>query len=265
MTQENTTETLDETLRATSDINLSNKATEIEPKPQAIDSVKMKKRRVNKPKPVEMSDIRYLRQNQSLCEINNSTSNLTSSTYCNRDEVIEYENSEQNLLSQRDHLYNSYERGILHVGRPHAVYSVTNYGQLTPRRDSTTAFDHDAQILEAIGRDQGSQDEFQKQTCNDNQTHVPLLIERRKLPDITKITSKHTSIHMAASAEPRSFPNFVFTHKQNSAAYSKEAHVNSPLLTNPQHPQLQRNMQPLQRSKSDRKMDANQILDINDN
>lgn len=177
-------------------------------------------------------------------EMNNSCSNITASTYINGNEVstssgigLDYESvipTEQQKLTancDRESVYSglSIDR-FSH--RSHDMLSES--GNLLLRRESSSTYERDMDIIDLLERERSidlheiiererQTERFRKKVSN---TRSNSGVERRKLPDITKIAAAPSSpkrliTSSASNEQSNNFPNFVFTHQYNEFAEAR--------------------------------------------
>lgn len=186
----------------------------------------------------------YMRTDQthsSIDDVNNSCSNITASTYINGNDV--------STGSAAD-----YERGGLIDSKPNcdreSVFSGISNDQVSHRshdalseggghafdamrRESSSTYERDMDIIDLLERERSIDlGEINERRKTDQLVHhkkLPTIgrtnLERRKLPDITKITaplSPKRLITVGDQQQPQqqstNFPNFVFTHQYNEFA-----------------------------------------------
>lgn len=233
VTQENTTETLDETIdekylnyKYAGDVNAEN-------------PIKKIQRNSNK-KFRNPSDVERL-----------SRKNLSVSSYSNSSKSNEYGNismrSSENIL-EHDFLYSSSQRELIHAN--HDQLSTTSEKYL-PRRESSSTYERDMEIIDLLQRDRSMNIQ---ETCNSSRMDILTApetpssqdtfsnddiirpkrssFERRKLPDIRKITSSSSSSNSPKrllTETQQNFPNLVFTHQQ-STHYAIDGRTREPQL-----------------------------------
>lgn len=252
ITQENTTETLDIDAK----ISLAQKATHIiSSKPTGkvnstahttANALKSKKP-VSRTNPNRASIIRNKNVHKDLIrpertrsseEMNNSCSNITASTYINGNEVstssgigldfeciVPIEQQKQNC--DRESVYSGVSSDRF-SHRSHDMLSES--GNLLLRRESSSTYERDMDIIDLLERERSMDlqeiiererhtERFRKKVPNKRNNSGA---ERRKLPDITKITAPSSPKRQIVSAEQSTnFPNFVFTHQFNEFAEAR--------------------------------------------
>lgn len=173
----------------------------------------------------------------SIDDIDNSCSNITSSTYCNENGIsissgigIDFDSavgaySERKPLCGRDSVYSNYSDRNLNRSRDR----LSDAGErLSVRRESSSTYERDMDAIDLLERER-SMDAIPVQTRIEHEPRSEKMRPRqmtaqknssferhRKLPDITKIAATPNSPKrtVLSTAEP-SFPNFVFTHQQH--------------------------------------------------
>lgn len=169
-------------------------------------------------------------------EMNNSCSNITASTYINGNEVstssgigVDFESGfpiDQKSNCDRESMYS--DDRLSH--RSHDRLSET--GNLLLRRESSSTYERDMDIIDLLERERSMDlqeiieherraERLHKKTSAIGRPNLGY--ERRKLPDIAKITAPSSPKRMlSASSEPSAnFPNFVFTHQYNEFAEAR--------------------------------------------
>lgn len=152
------------------------------------------------------------------CEgVNNSCSNITSSTYCN-----DHSYYDKNPLFDRDSLYSVTDRKSL--SRPSLQRSQDNIlseSDIMSRRESSSTYERDMEIIDLLERERSMdiQDMMEKERRGENIRSITRhnsSFERhhRKLPDITKLTAPTSPKKLEHSVN---FPNLVFTHQSDLA------------------------------------------------
>ncbi|XP_055300752.1 uncharacterized protein LOC129567665 isoform X2 [Sitodiplosis mosellana] len=172
-------------------------------------------------------------------EMNNSCSNITASTYINGNEVstssgigVDFESiaaTEQPKINfDRESVYS----GVSNDRYSHRSHDrLSESGNLLLRRESSSTYERDMDIIdllerersvdlsEMIERERQKTERYRKKVPN---TRTNSSVERRKLPDITKITAPSSPKRPITSAEQsNNFPNFVFTHQFNEFAEAR--------------------------------------------
>lgn len=167
-------------------------------------------------------------------EMNNSCSNITASTYINGNEVstssgigVDFESG-----AQVEHQKPNYDRESIFSGisndrishRSHDILSES--GNLLLRRESSSTYERDMDIIDLLERERSM--DLQDIIERDRRTERPHKktpnirtnqgFERRKLPDIAKITAPASPKRLIPSEASANFPNFVFTHQFNEFA-----------------------------------------------
>lgn len=261
ITQENTTETMDIEAK----IPLAQKATHIiSGKPTGkvnpttahpiVNAPKIKKP-VNRTNPNRTSirnknvhkDLIRPERTRSSEEMNKSLSNITASTYINGNEVstssgigLDFENfiapEQQKLNCDRDSVYSGVSSNDRFSHRSHDMLSES--GNLLLRRESSSTYERDMDIISLLERERSMNEIIEHERNTERfRKKVPTKrsnsgVERRKLPDITKITaappspkrqisSSSTAAAAAAIEQSGNFPNFVFTHQFNEFAEAR--------------------------------------------
>ena len=172
--------------------------------------------------------------------LNNSCSNITASTYINGNEVstssgigVDFESvaaSEQLKINcDRESVYS----GVSSDRFSHRSHDrLSESGNLLLRRESSSTYERDMDIIDLLERErsmdlgeiiererQHSEQRFRKKVPNARSNSS---VERRKLPDITKITAPSSPKRLTTTAEQsNNFPNFVFTHQFNEFAEAR--------------------------------------------
>lgn len=248
VTQENTTETTDEPKHPRSatieseKIVLNHKSTktnvissiaDVTKQPLARTKSKHSYKHKNSLKESIASDGLKDKTN-SLDEVNNSCSNLTSSTYCNTGGPGEYDTGkiyyDKKPLNDRDGVYRGIESGIS-VERRYQHKSrdlLSDCDSLSIRRESSSTYERDMEIIDLLERERSM--DIQEMMERERRAEVERRAEQernskeivgrknssferhRKLPDITKITTPHSPKRIV---ETTNFPNLVFTHQQS--------------------------------------------------
>lgn len=241
ITQENTTETMDISNKqplASKSKHASKPTIKVNPTahPSTMSSAtKAKKRVANQSnynraslrnKNVHKDSMRPMRTHSS-DEMNNSCSNITASTYLNGAE-----------FSGSSGIGLDYESGM--VGDPKSTCdreSVYSDGRLSRRsdrhpeslllrRESSSTYERDMDIIDLLERERSMdmQEVLARERHSENyRKKAPNLrtnsgIERRKLPDIARITAPNSPKRLNSVEAPANFPNFVFTHQFNEFA-----------------------------------------------
>lgn len=247
ITQENTTETMDieakqpisqKTIHAAKSVGkLSTQS--------AANALKMKKT-TNRANPNRTStrnrnrmmhkdSIRPLRARSS-DEMNNSCSNITASTYINGNEVSTSSGIGLDLDSGiPTDLKSNYDR--------ESVYSTDRFSHrsqdmlsessnLLLRRESSSTYERDMDIIDLLERERSMdlQETIERERRTErhrkkvpNAPRINSGVERRKLPDIAKITAAPpiSPKRFTTTEPPNNFPNFVFTHQYNEFAEAR--------------------------------------------
>lgn len=151
------------------------------------------------------------------CEIepvNNSCSNITSSTYCNDQSYYD-----KNPLFDRDSLYSVSDRKSL--SRPSLLRSQDNIlseSEIMSRRESSSTYERDMEIIDLLERERSMdiQDMMEQERKGEkirSITRHNSSFERhhRKLPDISKLAP----ISPKKLDHSVNFPNLVFTHQSD--------------------------------------------------
>lgn len=152
-----------------------------------------------------------------LCEIepvNNSCSNITSSTYCN-----DHSYYDKNPLFDRDSLYSVTVRKSL--SRPSSQRSQDNLlseSDIMSRRESSSTYERDMEIIDLLERERSMdiQDMIEQERRGEKVRSITRhnsSFERhhRKLPDISKLAP----ISPKKLEHSVNFPNLVFTHQSD--------------------------------------------------
>lgn len=169
-------------------------------------------------------------------EMNNSCSNITASTYINGNEIstsggigLNYETgarSEQKLNCDRESVYS----GVSSDQFSHRSHDrLSEAGNLLLRRESTSTYERDMDIIDLLERERSMDlqeiieherrtERYRKKVPN---TRANSSGERRKLPDIAKITAPGSPKRLMSSEPSNNFPNFVFTHQFNEFAEAR--------------------------------------------
>lgn len=251
ITQENTTETLDIEAKMPLAHKLSHKSMgKINPltNPHAIaNALKAKKAaaRVNNPNRINNPNKQNVHKElirpdrmHSSDEMNNSCSNITASTYINGNEVstssgigVDFESGcpiDQKPCCDRESVYSGVSNDRL-SHRSHDMLSES--GNLLLRRESSSTYERDMDIIDLLERERSMdlqeiiERERRTERMHKKTASRPNLgYERRKLPDIAKITAVPSSpkrMLSTASEPPTNFPNFVFTHQYNEFAEAR--------------------------------------------
>lgn len=202
-------------------------------KTKKIANLANQKRASIRNKNVHKDSIRPMRAHSS-DEMNNSCSNITTSTYINGNEVstssgigLDFESvhTETKLNCDRESVYSGISNDR-HSQRSHDRLSET--GNLLLRRESSSTYERDMDIIDLLERERSMDlqeiiererhtERFRKKVPNVRSNSG---LERRKLPDIAKITAPSSPKRMT-SAEQNNFPNFVFTHQFNEFAEAR--------------------------------------------
>lgn len=148
-------------------------------------------------------------------QMNNSCSNITSSTYCN-----DHSYYDKNPLFDRDSLYSVTDRKSL--SRPSLQRSHDNIlseSDIMSRRESSSTYERDMEIIDLLERERSMdiQDMMEKERRGEkirSITRHNSSFERhhRKLPDISKLTAPISPKKVEHSVN---FPNLVFTHQSD--------------------------------------------------
>lgn len=173
-------------------------------------------------------------------EVNNSCSNITSSTYCNGNGVstssgigVDFESPAYNIEQKST----NYDResvlsgisGDRHSHRSHdAMFEARNSSL---RRESSSTYERDMDIIdllerersmdlkEIIERERKVERIPKKQQSERVRTNSSG--DRRKLPDISKIAPPNSPKRTHSTDPSLNFPNFVFTHQYNEFAEAR--------------------------------------------
>lgn len=249
ITQENTTETMDIEAKLphiAHKTNATNKPTgKVNPQSAHASNNALKtKRATNRSSPNRASiknknvrkDLMRSERTHSSEEMNNSCSNITASTYVNGNEVsassgigLDFENAahnEQKVNFDRESVYSGLSNDRL-SHRSHDRLSET--GNLLLRRESTSTYERDMDIIDLLERERSMdlQDiiEHERRTERSRKkapkTRIASGLERRKLPDIAKITAPSSPKRLISTEQSTNFPNFVFTHQFNEFAEAR--------------------------------------------
>lgn len=180
----------------------------------------------------------------SIDDLDNSCSNITTSTYCNENGVsissgigIDYDSSgigpiggvynERKPLCSRDSVFSSYSERNLNRSRDR----LSDAGEsLSVRRESSSTYERDMDSIDLLERERSMDMISSAQTRNEPESRMDKMrsrqlatrknssVERhRKLPDITKITTPNSPNKRVAISTTEQSPNFVFTHQQHLA------------------------------------------------
>lgn len=247
ITQENTTETLDIEAKmplAYKSANPTKSAGKINPIAlQSANALKSKKssNRANpnrgsiRTKNMRKDFIRPERTHSS-DEMNNSCSNITASTYINGNEVstssgigVDFESGahvdQQKPHCDRESIYS----GISNDRLSHRSNDIqSESGNLLLRRESSSTYERDMDIIDLLERERSMdlQDIIERRCTERPHKKTPNIrtnqgFERRKLPDIAKITAPPSPKRLISSEPSANFPNFVFTHQFNEFAEAR--------------------------------------------
>lgn len=251
ITQENTTETMDIEAK----LPMVHKTAHTNPKPTTttgklnpnahLSATALKTKRVANRSSVNRASIKNKNMRKDLMrperthssdEMNNSCSNITASTYINGNEIstssgigidLEAEaHGEPKLNCDRESVYSGISNDRF-SHRSHDLLSET--GNLLLRRESTSTYERDMDIIDLLERERSMdlQDvveherrtEFYRKKVPNARTNSGA--ERRKLPDIAKITAPSSPKRLMSSEQSTNFPNFVFTHQFNEFAEAR--------------------------------------------
>lgn len=180
-------------------------------------------------------------RNRSIDEMNNSCSNITTSTYCNGNEMstssgigLDFESgtyNERRPLCDRESVYSgtSTDR-YSHRSRE----LMSECDNVSTRRESSSTYERDMDIIDLLERERSMdiQDMLERERRIEQQRKKPSLSRssgrsavsgHRKLPDITRIATPNSPKRSVVAESTNNFPNFVFTHQQNEFA---DAHSN---------------------------------------
>lgn len=243
ITQENTTETMDiEAKQSISQksIHAAKPMSKLSTQSTA-NALKIKKttnranpNRTNRSRIVHKDSIRPMRVRSS-DDMNNSCSNITASTYINGNEMSASSGIGLDLESGiPTDLKSNYDRDSVYSSDRFSHRSqdrLSESGHLLLRRESSSTYERDMDIIDLLERERS----MDLQEIVDRERHsgdrhrkkVPTVrsnsgVERRKLPDIAKITAAApVSPKRFTTAEPNNFPNFVFTHQFNEFAEAR--------------------------------------------
>lgn len=175
-------------------------------------------------------------------EMNNSCSNITASTYINGNEVSTSSgiglDIESIIPTEQPKLTANCDRESVYSGlsidrfshRSHDMLSES--GNLLLRRESSSTYERDMDIIDLLERERSidlheiiererQTERFRKKVSN---TRSNSGVERRKLPDITKIAAAPSSpkrLITSSAEQSNNFPNFVFTHQFNEFAEAR--------------------------------------------
>lgn len=173
-------------------------------------------------------------------ELNVSSSIITTSTYCNGNGVsnssgiaVDFDSNECRPLCDRESVYS----GVSGVGSDkHLLRSreiLTENERMSLRRESSSTYEHDMDMIDLLERERSMdiQDMLAKERRTERERErIRHAMARknsaadrhRKLPDITKINAPHSPKRAVVSiAQSSNIPNFVFTHQQQSVAEQK--------------------------------------------
>lgn len=250
ITQENTTETLDIEAKmplTQKSTHLSRATGKINPltNPHIVSNALKAKKAANRITP-NRSSIRSKNVHKDLIrpdrmhssdDMNNSCSNITASTYINGNEVstssgigVDFEAAipiDQKSLCDRESVYSN-DR-LSHRSND----MLSESGNLLLRRESSSTYERDMDIIDLLERERSMdlQDIIERERRIERIHKKPTSnirsnpgYERRKLPDIAKITQPSSPKRLNSASESAvNFPNFVFTHQYNEFA---EARIN---------------------------------------
>lgn len=146
--------------------------------------------------------------------VNNSCSNITSSTYCN-----DHSYYDKNPLFDRDSLYSVSDRKSL--SRPSLQRSQDNIlseSDIMSRRESSSTYERDMEIIDLLERERSmdiqdmiEQERKGEKIRNISRHNSSFERHHRKLPDISKLAP----ISPKKLDHSVNFPNLVFTHQSD--------------------------------------------------
>lgn len=150
------------------------------------------------------------------CEIepmNNSCSNITSSTYCN-----DHSYYDKNPLFDRDSLYSLSDRKSHSRPSSQRSHDILSESEILSRRESSSTYERDMEIIDLLERERSMdiQDMIEQERRGEkirSITRHNSSFERhhRKLPDISKLAP----ISPKKLETTVNFPNLVFTHQSD--------------------------------------------------
>lgn len=168
-------------------------------------------------------------------EVNNSCSNITTSTYCNGNGVstssgigLDFESvayAEQKLNCDRESVLS----GVSIDRHSHRSNDIFDTGNLSLRRESSSTYERDMDIIDLLERERSMDlkemmererrvERIRKKQQQDTIRTNSMGERHRKLPDITKIVSPNSPKRSQSTEQSVNFPNFVFTHQYNEFA-----------------------------------------------
>lgn len=239
ITQENTTETMDIEAKLTipqKTTQIAKPTVKVNPSTMSPANALKTKKAANlayphrtsiRNKNVHKDSIRPKRTHSS-DEMNNSCSNITTSTYVNGNEVstssgigldFESAHTEPKINCDRESVYSGSSNDRFSQ-RSHDILSESS--NLLLRRESSSTYERDMDVIDLLERERSMDlqeiiererqtERYRKKVSNVRSNSG---MERRKLPDIAKITAP-ASPKRLPSNEQNNFPNFVFTHQFN--------------------------------------------------
>lgn len=168
-------------------------------------------------------------------ELNNSCSNITASTYINGNEVstssgigLDFEKDFESGAHIEQKLNFDHE-SVCSASNDRLSTRSHESSNLLLRRESSSTYERDMDIIDLLERERSMdlQEIIERERHTEHyRRKVPNSrsnsgIERRKLPDITKITAPSSPRRMLSSEQSTNFPNFVFTHQFNEFAEAR--------------------------------------------
>lgn len=248
ITQENTTETLNidaklpltqkhTHMKPTGQINPTGQSSENALKTKRVSSRTNSDRTSVRNKNIRKDLIRKKRIHSS-DEMNESCSNITATTYINGNVVstnscigLDFDSSfyvEQKLNCDRESVLSGTSNDRF-SHRSHDRLSESR--NLLPRREQSYLLERDMDKIDLLDRERSTDlreiIECERPTKRSHKkvsnTRGNTGVERRKLPDIAKITAATSPKRMIPIEQTTNFPNFVFTHQSNEFA---EAQIN---------------------------------------